>query len=213
MPTAKRLKIGLFGGSFNPPTIAHLALAQHAYNELQLDQVWWLIAPHNPDKPKHTLASFMDRHAMCELIAQDYSWLIVSDLEARLGTQQTADTLKGILSQHPDHDFIWLMGTDNMPHFHTWDNWQDIINTVPVAIFTRPGDMDPAEQPFVQAIGMPQPTELAANLMPGQWSLLRNTEMAISATQVREAVRHDQPCDAIVPAVADYIREYKLYRL
>ena len=206
------LKIGLFGGSFNPPTIAHLALAQHAHDVLNLDQVWWLVAPHNPDKPKHTLAPFADRMTMCELTAHGYPWLIVSDWEARLGTQQTANTLNGIRQHHPHDHFVWLMGTDNLLHFHNWDNWTDIYQTVPVAVFSRPGDIPAHTATAAHIMGTAQKPEQAVHLQAGQWMVFNNTDMPISATNVRAKLAKGETSDHILPAIATYIRQHGLYR-
>jgi nicotinate-nucleotide adenylyltransferase len=209
----KPLKIGVFGGSFNPPTIAHLALTQHAHEALKLDQIWWLVAPHNPFKDKRTLAPFVDRIAMCEIVARDYLWLVVSDWEARLGTQQTSDTLKGLQAHNPGHRFIWLMGTDNLLHFHTWNNWQDIVQSVPVAVFIRPGDAEKVlTTPAIEHMGSPQSPAKADHLQPGQWTMFANEQMAVSATEVRHAVQNGQPSPFIITDVAHYIASNQLYR-
>ncbi len=209
----KTRKVGLFGGSFNPPTIAHLALAQHAYRALELDELWWLVAPHNPNKPKHTLAPFEHRLAMSRLVAHDRPWLHVSDLEAQLGTQQTADTLRSIIARYPDLDFVWLMGTDNLVHFHQWDDWQDILQMMPIAIFTRPDELDIAlAAPSVQIMEEPHPAHHAKSLQPGQWAILDNDHMPVSATKVRERLANGEATDYILPIVADYIQQNKLYQ-
>lgn len=209
---AKRLKIGLFGGSFNPPTTAHLALAQYAHEHVRMDQLWWLVAPQNPFKPKQGMADFAHRIAMCELAAQDHPWLVVSDWEARLGTQQTADTLKGIRQHNPDSDFIWLMGADNLVHFHMWDDWRSIADSVPIAVFSRPGDVEAALQsPAAQELASHRVYGDLPTLKPGQWALFTNPEMAVSATAVRQALAAGQEPSNLLPVVTDYIRTHKLY--
>lgn len=211
--SGKRLKVGLFGGSFNPPTTAHLALAHYAHDQLQLDQVWWLVAPQNPDKPKKGMAAFEHRLAMCNLAAQDDPWLIVSDWEARLGTQQTADTLKGIRQHNPDIDFIWLMGADNLIHFHMWDNWQTIPTSVPMAVFSRPGEVEAALQSVAaQELASQRAQANWHDLKTGQWAFFTNPDMAVSATAVRQALAAGQEPPHVAPAVANYIRSHGLYR-
>lgn len=208
-------RIGLFGGSFNPPTKAHHALSIYAQRMLQLHKIWWLVAPHNPLKDKKDLAPFADRMAMCRIaMAEHADWLHVSDLEQQFGTQQTADTLDRLIAQYPDQDFVWLMGADNLVHFHSWDRWQDIIRRMPVYIFARPHQVEPALlSPAAQEMGPPAPVSAdMSQLQAGQWALLPNPEMDIAATKIRQALAAGYKPEHLADPVLDYIKDAGLYR-
>jgi nicotinate-nucleotide adenylyltransferase len=129
--------VGLLGGSFNPPHAGHLHDSLLALRRLKLDQVWWLVSPQNPLKPRKGMAPFDQRLAA----ARDFTThprIVVSDIEARLGTTYTADTLDRLASLYPRTRFVWLMGADNMIQIRHWERWQDIFASVPVAVFDRP---------------------------------------------------------------------------
>ncbi|HEY1096780.1 MAG TPA: nicotinate (nicotinamide) nucleotide adenylyltransferase [Alphaproteobacteria bacterium] len=214
MTTPKSLKIGIFGGSFNPPTTAHGALTQYAYERLGVDQIWWLVAPHNPLKDKKDLAPFADRLAMAEIVARQYApWLKISDLEQHFGTQQTADTLDRIMEKYPEHQFVWLMGTDNLTHFHSWDRWDEMARKVPIYIFARPGEIETAlNSPASIAMGAPvRVTPDVSQLKSGQWMLLSNPEMNVAATKIRQAIVSGYKPDHILPDVLTYIQDNGLY--
>jgi len=131
------LRIGLMGGSFNPAHGGHLNLSLAALKRLSLDRVWWLVSPQNPLKPDDGMAPFADRLASAEALAR-HPRIDVSDIEARLGTRYTADTLAALVARYPAHDFVWLMGADNLIQIPAWDRWSRIFHTVPVAVFARP---------------------------------------------------------------------------
>lgn len=130
-------RIGLLGGSFNPAHSGHRNLSLEALKRLRLDQIWWMVSPQNPLKPVEGMASFEDRFASAAAVA-DHRAICVTDIEVRLGTRYTADTLATLVRRHPRVDFVWLMGADNLIQIPSWDRWSLIFNTVPVAIFARP---------------------------------------------------------------------------
>ena len=134
---ARGLSIGLLGGSFNPAHSGHLALSLEALRTLKLDRIWWLVSPQNPLKPEDGMAPFKDRIAAASAVAR-HPRLIVTDIEARLGTRYTADTLDALARRCPTHRFVWLMGADNLVQVSRWERWPRIFHTVPVAIFARP---------------------------------------------------------------------------
>lgn len=132
-------RIGLLGGSFNPAHRGHRALSLHAARELGLDEVWWLVSPGNPLKAAATdMASFDARMASARAMAR-HSLIRVTGIERRLKTRYTADTLVKLVRLFPKYDFIWLMGADNLAHFHEWQRWRTIARTVPIAVVARPG--------------------------------------------------------------------------
>ncbi|MEC7656646.1 MAG: nicotinate-nucleotide adenylyltransferase [Pseudomonadota bacterium] len=129
--------IGLLGGSFNPAHDGHLMISLIALKRLQLDEVWWLVSPQNPLKSAAGMAPFSERLANARTVAT-HRRVIVSDIERRLGTYYTRDTLKRLCASRRGQNFVWLMGADNLVQFPTWEGWKEIFNTVPIAIFDRP---------------------------------------------------------------------------
>ena len=214
MALNKPLKIGLFGGSFNPPTTAHEALTVYAHRALGLDAFWWLVAPQNPFKPKAGMAPFEHRLAMAQIIADKHQpWLKASDLENQFDTRQTADTLRLILEHFPEHAFVWLMGTDNLIHFHSWDYWDEMAQSVAMAVFIRPGELDTAmAAPAAQHMGKPltDPAQLP-HLKKGEWALLSNPEMDVAATRIRQSIAAGLPPDHIDPDVLNFAMAHHLY--
>ncbi len=134
-------RIGILGGSFNPAHRGHLDISLAAIHRLGLDQVWWLVSPQNPLKAKDGMAPFAERLAAARALAAGPagdSRIKVSDLEARLGTTYTAETLDLILRRFPHHHFVWLMGADNLAQISDWKDWQQIFHALPIAVFARP---------------------------------------------------------------------------
>lgn len=134
--------IGLLGGSFDPPHAGHVHITREALKRFSLDRVWWLVSPGNPLKPQgpapleKRLAAA--RQMMCHPRVE------VTDLEARIGTRFTAETLEWLLARDRGTRFVWLMGADNLAQFHLWERWDWIMETVPVGVLARPGHRLPA---------------------------------------------------------------------
>lgn len=131
-------RIGLLGGSFNPAHRGHRKLSLHALRALSLDEVWWLVSPGNPLKDRAGMAPFKARMASAERMAR-HAPIRVTDIEKRLKTRYTADTLDRLPRVFPRHRFIWLMGADNLAQFDQWERWRDIARQVPIAVIARPG--------------------------------------------------------------------------
>jgi nicotinate-nucleotide adenylyltransferase len=131
-----RLRVGLLGGSFNPAHGGHRRISLEALKRLELDQVWWLVAPQNPLKPKHDTAPLAKRMERAEAVAA-HPRIRVTDLEARLGTRYTVDTVARIRERFSDVRFVWLMGADNLATLHRWRRWRQLVHLVPIAIFDR----------------------------------------------------------------------------
>ena len=136
-------RIGLLGGSFNPAHRAHRAMSLAAAAALGLDEVWWLVSPGNPLKPKTGMAPYDARLASARHQARR-SLIKVSDIERRLGTVYTVDTIGALVRRFPRHRFIWLMGEDTVAQFHQWKDWRRLAATVPIAVLSRPGYDDDA---------------------------------------------------------------------
>ena len=131
-------RIGLLGGSFNPAHRGHRRISLAALEELGLEEVWWLVSPGNPLKPAEGMAPYEARLASAELQARRAA-IRVSDFELRAGTRYTIDTVRRLKRCYPQHDFIWLLGSDTLPNFHFWRDWRDLAREVPIAVIRRPG--------------------------------------------------------------------------
>src|SRR3989338_3810659 len=130
-PIATRgMVIGLLCGSFDPAHEGHAHITREAIKRMGLDRVWWLVSPGNPLKARQP-APMADRLARAQAVMDDPR-VDVTDLEARLGTRATYDTLRRLQAIYPGVRFVWLMGADNLVQFHRWGHWRDILRAVPV---------------------------------------------------------------------------------
>ncbi|HEY4354023.1 MAG TPA: nicotinate-nucleotide adenylyltransferase, partial [Paraburkholderia sp.] len=127
------MRIGLLGGSFNPPHAAHRAISLYALKRLQLDRVWWLISPGNPLKDAGALRDLAERAAAAKATANDPR-IDVSCLEDVIGTRYTIDTITYLRRRCANVRFVWIMGADNLAQFHRWENWQRIASEMPIAV-------------------------------------------------------------------------------
>ncbi|MCU0900015.1 MAG: nicotinate-nucleotide adenylyltransferase [Cypionkella sp.] len=138
----KGMVIGLLGGSFDPAHEGHAHITREAMKRLGLDQVWWLVTPGNPLKPRQP-APMAERLTRGRAVMR-HPRVKITDLEARLGTRFTYATITRLQAIYPGVRFVWLMGADNLVQFHRWDRWRDILRAVPVAVLARPGAGLPA---------------------------------------------------------------------
>lgn len=137
-PVARKgMVIGLLGGSFDPAHRGHVHITREALKRMGLDRVWWLVSPGNPLKAKGP-APLADRMTRARAVMRDPR-VVVTDLETRLGTRFTAETLERLRALYPGVSFVWLMGADNLGQFHRWERWEDILHMVPVGVLARPG--------------------------------------------------------------------------
>lgn len=130
-------RIGLLGGSFNPAHEGHRDISLAALNYLDLDEVWWVVSPQNPLKSAKGMASFAERMASAKAMA-DHPRICVTDIEQKLGTRFTADTLRKLVTRFPSCRFVWLMGADNLAQISSWRDWTRIFHLTPIAVFDRP---------------------------------------------------------------------------
>ena len=189
-----RQRIGLFGGSFNPPHEGHLNLCDLALKQLQLDQIWWMVTPGNPLKDTRELPSLLDRIVLCKELVTD-NRIKITGFEASHKVRYTADTVRLVKRLRPRQKFVWLMGADNLATFHTWQQWQDIFQTMPIAVFDRPGFhlkamASPAAHKFKQyQINQFAAKRLATKPAPA-WSYLTHKLSPLSSTQLRLAEKN-----------------------
>ena len=132
-----RLTVGLLGGSFNPAHEGHLHISRQALRRLGLDEIWWLVTPQNPMKPSEGMEHLAARVRAARRIARD-PHIRVTDLERRLGTCYSADTIAALKRAYPHIRFVWLIGADLVPQLPQWHRWRHLMDSVPVAIVSRP---------------------------------------------------------------------------
>ena len=198
---APGLKVGLFGGSFNPAHDGHAHVAETALRRLDLDRVVWLVSPQNPLKDARDSAPLAERMASAERAARLAAHgpaMIVSDFETRVGTQWTVDTLRALVARHPGVHFVWLMGSDNLATFHRWRGWTDIMRMMPVAVIARPGSQldsrtAPAAARFASARLSASHARLLPRLRAPAWTYLTAPLNHRSSTALRAAARGGGP--------------------
>lgn len=139
LPFAGRgMRVGLFGGSFNPPHQGHRLVATQALKRLGLDAVWLLVSPGNPLKNHSDLAPLADRVAAARAVVA-HPRIKVTGFEAAHGFAYTFDTLVFLKRTHPGTHFVWIMGADNLANFDQWERWHEIARLLPIAVYVRPG--------------------------------------------------------------------------
>ena len=131
------MKVGLYGGSFNPAHDGHAHVAETARRKLGLDRVIWLVSPQNPLKSRHETADLEERVAGAKALAHGYA-MVVAAVETHLGSNYTIDTIRGLKARFPGVKFVWIMGADSLASFHRWRGWTQIMHEVPVAVISRP---------------------------------------------------------------------------
>lgn len=131
-------RVGLLGGSFNPAHDGHRHISLVAMRRLKLDWVWWLVSPQNPLKSTDGMAPFAERYGSA-LAAARHPRILISNLESRIATRFTADTIAEVTGHFPSTRFVWLMGADNLVQFTRWQHWDAIARAVPIAVIDRPG--------------------------------------------------------------------------
>lgn len=131
-------RVGLFGGSFNPPHEGHLHNSEIALKYLGLDAIWWLVTPGNPLKTKSGLPDVTTRAAACRALTRSHPRLFISDIECTTGTVRTYDTITEIQKRFPRTSFIWVAGTENAHEFPKWHKWRDLMHMIPFAFIGRP---------------------------------------------------------------------------
>ena len=132
------MRVGLFGGSYNPAHEGHAHVAETALRRLKLDKVIWLVSPQNPLKSRADSASLSDRIKSAKAQAHG-PHMIVSDIESRVGSHYTIDILRILKQRYPGVKFVWIMGGDNLNSLHGWRGWVNIMREIPVAVIARPG--------------------------------------------------------------------------
>src|SRR5579871_6770123 len=186
------MRVGLFGGSFNPAHEGHAHVAETALRRLRLDRVIWLVSPQNPLKPTHETEQLTRRLWNALRYAQGPS-MIVSDAETRIGSFYTIDTLRVLKARYPGVCFVWIMGADSLSTFHRWRGWTQIMRETPVAVVSRPGTelksrTSPAARRFAWA-RVPADSAMALPCRrPPAWVYLTGPLNFTSSTALRRAL-------------------------
>jgi nicotinate-nucleotide adenylyltransferase len=195
------VKIGLYFGSFNPVHIGHMAIAGYITEFAGLDQVWFVVSPHNPLKKKETLLADHQRLYMTQLAIGDNDRLKASDIELRLPVPSyTIDTLEYLREKYPKFAFCLVMGEDNLYTLHKWKNVNELIMRYPVYVYPRHDSVKP-NSPMLERI-----------LSTAEIHPVKAPHMDISGTFIRDGIKSGKDMSYFLPpAVWKYIREMHFY--
>jgi nicotinate-nucleotide adenylyltransferase len=188
---APGMRIGLFGGSFDPPHEGHLLASRIALRRLGLDRLWWLVTPGNPLKDTERLPSLAARIAAAKKLARDPR-IVVTGVEAQIHARYTCDTVRILRQRCKGVRLVWIMGADNLLQFHLWRDWVEIARTVPIAIIDRPGATlkaanVKAAQRFARARIDERSARRLASMTPPALVYLHGPRVALSSSALREA--------------------------
>jgi nicotinate-nucleotide adenylyltransferase len=182
------MTVGLFGGSFDPPHAGHVHVSREALKRLGLDRVWWLVSPGNPLK-QHGPAPLERRMAAARALVT-HPRIVVTDIEARLGTRYTGETIEALRAAYPGVRFVWIMGADNLAQFHRWQRWDWIMRTVPICVMARPGQRISARtakaaRVFRDARLSATEAHLLPTAAPPAWVFLNVPMLDVSSSEIR----------------------------
>jgi nicotinate-nucleotide adenylyltransferase len=185
------MRIGLFGGSFNPAHDGHRLVALQCLRRLALDRVWILVSPGNPLKDHAELAPLADRVALTEQL-MDHPQIDVTAFEAAQGFQYTFETLDYLVAAEPGVSFVWIMGADSLLSFDRWERWEEIARTMPLAVYARPGatfraTRSPAAVALAEFRLPEDKAAILADSRPPAWVYLRGIMSGQSSTAIRRA--------------------------
>jgi nicotinate-nucleotide adenylyltransferase len=186
------MRIGLLGGSFNPAHEGHRHIIELARRRLGLDQVWLLVSPGNPLKPRRGMAPLPDRLTSARGIA-DRRRVLATAIESVWGTRYTIDTLRLLLLRFPRARFVWIMGADIMLQLPRWHRWLEFVNRVRIAVLPRPGYnyralVGQAARRFASARRPMRFAVRLAELPAPAWVFLNVRQHAASATAIRDSI-------------------------
>ena len=185
------MRIGLFGGTFDPAHTAHRSACLLAMKRIGLNRVWWLVTPGNPLKDTRGLAPIDERVVAARELAH-HPRIDITDLEAEVGTRYTYETIAYLIRRCPRVRFVWIMGADNLRSFHRWQRWREIAALVPIAVIDRLGPSLYATAGVAgQALAYARIPEWAARALPERkppaWIYLHGLKSPLSSTALRVA--------------------------
>jgi len=182
-------KIGLLGGSFDPPHRGHLYISLEAKKILNLDEVWWLITPQNPLKISKP-AKYSERLRNSKKITKNMP-IKIKEIEKKIKSKYSYETIKYLKNHYKNIKFFWLMGADNLINFHQWQKWQKIIKDMPIVIFRRYGYNTKALKSTTSniyknfRINKKKLSDSDFKNLPA-WVIVENKEIKISSTEIRK---------------------------
>ncbi len=184
------MTIGLLGGSFDPAHAGHVHITRQALGRFGLDRVWWLVSPGNPLKARGP-APLAQRMSTAQDLMR-HPRVTITDIETRLGTRATVDTLAVLRRAYPGVRFVWLMGADNLAQLHRWQDWRTIMDSVPVGVLARPGERlaaltSPAARLYRQARLPQAASHLLGRRTAPVWCFVNVPMTALSSTRIRSA--------------------------
>lgn len=188
-------KIGLFFGSFNPIHIGHSIIANYMIEYSDLEQIWFVVSPHNPLKEKNNLLDDFQRFEMVQMAIADDFRFRATDIEFRLPQPSyTIDTLTYLHEKYPQHQFCLILGGDNLSSFHKWKNFQTILDYYPLYVYARPGFL---QQDFKYS---------------GDIRFFNAPQMDISSSFIRSAIKDGKDVRHFLsPQVWNHLREWHFY--
>lgn len=188
-PSAPGMRIGIFGGSFNPLHEGHLLVAEQCLKRLALDALWLLVSPGNPLKQNNQLPPLEARVRAARAAISDRR-INVTGYESAIGARYTVDTVSALRRRLPGRKLVWIMGGDSFRDFHRWERWQELASLVPMAIYARP-DAAPFPMRSLAAVALARyrihdtAANRLADLDPPAWVYLTGVVSAQSSTAIR----------------------------
>ena len=182
-------RIGLLGGSFDPPHKGHIYISIEAKKLFQINEIWWLVTPQNPLKISEP-ATYQERIKNCKEISKDKP-ILIKEIEKKINSKYTYQTLDYLLNHYTNIKFFWIMGADNLINFHKWQKWRQIFQEISIVVFKRHGYNNQALKSIAcrtftnYRINSLQINKNHFNKLPS-WTWIDNREIKISSTEIRQ---------------------------
>lgn len=199
------MKIGILGGSFDPIHKGHIHMAEEAFKQMKLDKIWLMPAGHSPNKIESNMGQSLDRLAMCQLVAEEYDYIEVTDIEVKSDEiSYTYLTLGKLTKLYPEHEFFFIMGADSLDYFDKWRHPEIISKYSHILVINRDAFSIQALEDKIKAINM---------LFPANISIVNCDKVDISSSEIRALIKEEKAFDHLVlPSIANYIKEHQLYK-
>jgi nicotinate-nucleotide adenylyltransferase len=184
------LRVGILGGSFNPPHAGHLHIARLAMIQFHLDAVWWLVTPGNPLKTKKPTDDLQKRMGMVRAFIATQPKMVAADLEAQMGTRYTIDTARALVKHFPQTQFLWIAGMDNAAAFTRWRQWREIPTIIPFVFYDRPPATAKLKTKNIREnkefSRFVAPGASVKKIKPGIYWVMGGAALNLSSTQLRQ---------------------------